>query len=133
MNADRPVEPTWPEVIHAYWRHMARSRSALPRRNEDLSDFWAWEAVESVWAGGVPDALDKLVQLADGALSTDLLNYLGGGPLEDLVQLWPGEYEAEILAAAERSPNFAAALRTVYASPYALLLWDRLDAPASGR
>jgi hypothetical protein len=114
---DSPMEPTWPEVIEAYWRHMERARAALPGRNTDMTDFWAWQAVDSVWAGGVPEAIDKLVQLADGVPHTELLNYLGGGPLEDLVQLWGGEYEAETVAAAERSPNFAAALRILYPTP----------------
>jgi len=133
LRMEPPLEPTWPVIIEAYWRHMARARAAPPGQSPDMSDFWAWEAVESVWAGGVPEALVKLAQLAEGAPSADLLTYLGGGPLDDLVQLWPGEYEAEILAAAERSPNFATAMRTVYPSPYALQLWDRLDASASGR
>ncbi len=95
-----------------------------------MTDFWAWEAVDSVWVGGVAEAIEKLVQLADAAPATELLVYLGGGPLEDLVQLWGGDHAAEILSAAKRSANFASALRFVYPTGHALLLWDRLDAPA---
>lgn len=108
---------------------MARAQAARPNRNDDLTDFWAWEAVDSVWTEGVPEAIDKLVQLADAVPDPELLCYLGGGPLEDLVQLWGGDYEEEILVAARRSSSFAAALRTVYPTPYALVLWDRI-APA---
>jgi hypothetical protein len=124
---DRPASPTWPEVIAGYWRHMARPRGALSDQHYASSDFWAWEAVDSLFSEGVPEAIDKLVQLADAVPDPQLLVYLGGGPLEDLVQFWGREYEHEIVAATRRSLNFAAALRTVYPSPMALVLWDRIS------
>src|SRR6202043_531520 len=114
---DRPGTPTWPEVIAGYWRHMAGSREALSDQDDASSDFWAWEAVDSLFSEGVPEAISKLVQLADAVPDPQLLMYLGGGPVEDLVQFWGGEYENEIVAAARRSSNFAAALRTVYPTP----------------
>lgn len=117
---DRTASPTWPEVIAGYWRYMAR-----PQR-DDETEFWAWEAVDSVFTEGVPAAIEDLVQLADAVPDPGLLKYLGGGPLEDLVQFWGAEYEDEIVAAARRSSNFAAALRTVYRTPNAFVLWDRI-------
>jgi hypothetical protein len=123
---DGLATPTWPEVIAGYWRHMARAQAAPPDRHDALSDFWAWAAVDSLFSEGVPEAIDKLVQLADAVADPELLKYLGGGPLEDLVQLW-SEYEDEIVAAARRSSNFAAALRTVYPTPMVLVLCDRID------
>jgi hypothetical protein len=59
------------------------------------------------------------------------LTYLGGGPLEDLVTWWSRDFEEEIVAVAERSANFAAALRTVYPTPPALVLWDRIARPST--
>lgn len=123
---DHPGGRPWPEVIAGYWRHAARSHDAWPKRHSDLTDFWAWEAVDSVWVDGVPQAIGKLVQLADAAPDPELLNYFGAGPIEDLVQFWGGEYEEEIVTAARRSPNFAQALQAVYPTPNALLLWERL-------
>jgi len=116
----------WPEVIAGYWRHMTKVRAAWPGELEDESDFWAWEAVDAVWARGVPQAIDELVQLADAVPDRDLLDYLAGGPLEDLVQLWDDEYNDDIVAAAERSPNFRTALSFVHPTPNALVLWERL-------
>jgi len=123
---DDTASPSWPEVIDGYWRHMARAKAAGPHQRDDETDFWAWEAVDSVFTAGVPAAIEDLVQLADAVPDPTLLNYLGGGPLEDLVEFWGAEYEDEIVAAARRSSNFAAALRTVYPTPNALVLWDRI-------
>lgn len=123
---DRAANPTRSEVIAGYWRHMARAQAAWPDQPDDETDFWAWEAVDSVFTEGVPAAIEELVQLADAVPDPTLLNYLGGGPLEDLVQFWGAEYEDEIVAAARRSSNFAAALRTVYPTPNALVLWGRI-------
>jgi hypothetical protein len=124
---DRRASPTWHEVIAGYWRHMARAKAASPRQRDDESDFWAWEAVhDSLFSDGVQEAIDRLVQFADAVPDPELLKYLGGGPVEDLVQFWGGEQQDEIVAAALRSPNFAAALRTVHPTPMALVLWDRI-------
>jgi hypothetical protein len=100
-------------------------------RSRDDADFWAWEAVDSVFSVGIPEAIDKLVELADAVPDPELLMYLGGGPLEDLVTWWSGDFEEEIVAAAERSANFAAALWTVYPTPAALVLWDRVRQPST--
>ena len=128
---DKP-DPTWPEVIVGYWRYMAlaRDRLRLPDQ-QDLTDIWAWEAVDSLFAEGVPAAIDKFVQLAEAVPDPELLTYLGGGPLEDLVTLWNGDYEDAIVAAARRSSNFVAALRAVYPTPPALALWARIASDAS--
>jgi hypothetical protein len=129
---DRTASPSWSEVIAGYWRHMARAQAAWPQQRDDETDFWAWEAVDSVFSEGAPAAIEKLVQLADVVPDRALLNYLGGGPLEDLVQFWGAEYEEEIVAAARRSSNFAAALRTVHPTPNALVLWERIGAEGQG-
>jgi hypothetical protein len=124
---------TWPEVIAGYWRHMARAQAAWPRQRDDETDFWAWEAVQdSLFSEGVQEAIDRLVQFADAVPDPELLKYLGGGPVEDLVQFWGAEQQDEIVAAARRSSNFAAALRTVHPTPMALALWDRIP-PADQR
>lgn len=123
--ATAPERP-WPDAIPGYWRHATRCHNAWPKRNSDFTNFWVWEAVESIWVGGIPEAIDRLVQLADAAPEPELLAYFGTGPIEDLVQFGGGEYEDEIISAARRSPNFAVALRAVYPTPNALLLWDRL-------
>ena len=129
---EHSVSHTWPEVMAGYWRHMARAQAAVIDRDVALADFWAWEAVDLLFSEGVPEAIEKLVELADAVPDRGLLNYLGGGPLEDLVQFWGGEYEDEIVAAARRSSNFALALRTVSPTPMALVLWDRI-APSAHR
>ena len=122
-----PAPRPWSDVIAVYWRRMARAHAAWPHLSDDMTDFWAWEAVDSVWTEGVPQAIDKLVELADAAPNPQLLIYLGGGPLEDLVEFWGTDCEDEIVAAARRSTNFAAALRNVYSSETAVALWDRIE------
>lgn len=118
-----PPGPSWPDVMAGYWRHMGRVQAALPNTNDNLRDFWAREAVDSLFAVGIPEAIDKFVQFADTVPDPELLGYLGGGPLEDLVQFWGDENEDEILTAAKRSSNFAAALRIVDPTQSALVLW----------
>jgi hypothetical protein len=112
-------------VIDAYWRHAARSCAGRKTIRPD-EDFWAWEAVDSVWTDGVAAAIEKLIELADAVPDPDLLVYLGGGPLEDLVSLWGDEFNDQIVDAAHRSANFLEALRNVYPTPNALVLWEHL-------
>lgn len=120
-----PSNPTWQQVIDGYWRHMARSAAGRKTLEPD-EDFWAWEAVESVWADGVPNAIEKLIELADAVPDPTLLVYLGGGQVEDLVTLWNDEYNDQIVDGARRSANFSGALKSVYPTPNALVIWERL-------
>ena len=72
-----------------------------------------------MFSEGVPAAIEKLVQLADAVPDHALLNYLGGGPFGGPGPVL-GRGVEEIVAAARRSSNFAAALRTVRPTPNAL-------------
>lgn len=119
-----PSSPTWAEVKAAYWRGHQRvslqvdrqlsHTGSRPSDEDDDPDFWAWEYVDTVWQAGDRAALDRLVDLANSASSSEELNYLGAGPVEDLVRVFGESLIDEIEEAARRSPSFLSALRSMY-------------------
>jgi uncharacterized protein DUF6869 len=119
-----PSSPTWPEVKAAYWRNHQRLRPQVERRPHPIGsppsdededpDFWAWQYVDRLWRSGDRTALDRLVDLANSASGSEELNYLGAGPVEDLVRVFGKSLIDEIEEAARRSPSFLCALRSMY-------------------
>ena len=121
-----PSSPQWPEVKAAYWRnherlslHVERGphQTGSPQSDEDEDqdpDFWAWEYVDRLWRAGDRAALDRLVDLANSASDSEELNYLGAGPVEDLVRVFGESLIDDIEEAARRSPSFLCALRSMY-------------------
>jgi hypothetical protein len=119
-----PTSPSWPEVKAAYWRNHQRLRQQMERRPHNTGspqsevdkdpDFWAWEYVETIWRAGDRPALDRLVDLANSASGSEELNYLGAGPVEDLVRVFGESLIDEIEDAARRSPSFLRALQSMY-------------------
>jgi hypothetical protein len=105
---------TQDELVSAYWRHYGLSNS--DERTDRLAaddQFWAWEQVDRAARAGEPGIVDLLVSLSEAAPDDAAREYLGAGPVEDLVRLHTGDLGAEIEKAARQSQGFATALHSI--------------------
>lgn len=104
VNAD-------PGIVAAYWRNYELSQGNRTRRLEaEASYLWAWEAVQ--------DALDENdpLSLLDAILDAENADpaYVGAGPVEDLLDRDPEQWDAPIAERCRRSQRWRAAVAAAW-------------------
>ena len=92
-------------LIDTYVRH------AILRQPED---FWAWQGVYDIVHGPDGGAAFGLVVDLVRAVPDDRLEYVGAGPVEDLVEKFGPLLIEQIVAAADKDPRFRKALASVW-------------------
>jgi hypothetical protein len=97
-----------PELARAYLKH---------HRTQDPADFWAFDEVfDRVTNGDDPHRAWELVLALVEAADDTNLEYVGAGPLEDLVKRFALKLIGEIEIQARRDPKFRRCLGAVWLS-----------------
>jgi hypothetical protein len=101
----QPKSPDLRTLVDTYVRH------AVARRDED---FWAWDAVGDVVRGEDPERAFSIVQELVRAVPDHQLEYVGAGPVEELVTHHSAALVAWLEGEARRDPRFREALASVW-------------------
>ena len=99
-----PEGPSLDSVIEAYIRFGLE-------RNDD--DFWGWEEFTDIVWGDSEGAWAALLELVARA-PDELLDYIGAGPVEDLVRAHPEEFVVRMAEQAKLDPRFNEALSCIW-------------------
>ena len=73
-------------------------------------NWWAWDKLDELCRKDAKGAWAVLVELVEVAQSSELLEYIGVGPLEDFINYYAAEYIVEIETAAAASEALSSAL-----------------------
>jgi hypothetical protein len=116
------------ELADGYWEHYRRTTSTTRALRLSASDArWAWEEVEDRVRSEPEEMVAVLVAIADAAPDDPALEYLGAGPVEDLIVHRGSDVVIDrIEGAASRSENFRKALSCAWFD-------DRLPGTISAR
>jgi hypothetical protein len=103
-------------IAAAYWEHHRRSTSPDRAVRTTADDYeWASTDIDERIHSQPVEAIELLMEIADGAPSGGALAYLGAGPIEDLIRRNGTDTVIDgVEAAARRSSNFRTALRCAW-------------------
>jgi hypothetical protein len=93
------------ELVTVYHRHGA---------THDDADFWAWERVDDIIRGPAAERAWELVSTLVRTAPDELLEYIGAGPVEDLVNRHGAALIEKIEDEAKRDPRFREALASIW-------------------
>jgi hypothetical protein len=107
-------EPT--DLVRAYWTY--HSLRAGGREEQLAADewFWAWEAVQETVHSDPSKALEIVAALVETAPGEADVDYIGAGPLEDLVREHGPMLIDQIDMLARRAPRFRRAVNAMWLS-----------------
>ena len=77
-------------------------------------DFWAWQRVEDIVCGPVAEEAWELVVTLIRTAPDERLEYIGAGPVEDLVNRHGAALIDSIEGEAKRDPRFREALASIW-------------------
>lgn len=101
----------WKDLVEGYWKHYTlQNGSGEKEWLEADAWFWAWEDVDHAVSIATPDVFELVLALIDSAPNDDALDYVGAGPLEDLINWHGAVFVDRIEEAARRSRAFRYAL-----------------------
>lgn len=108
--------PERKDLVQAYWKY--HSLHAGGRQDRLAADewFWAWELVQETIQRDPSEALEIVVALVETASNEADLDYVGAGPLEDLVRERGEVLIDQLDMLARRDPRFRRAVNAMWLS-----------------
>jgi hypothetical protein len=97
-------------LVDAYWKNYALTHGSREERVQADEWFWAWIEVEDSVRAASPDVFDLVLALVASAPNDDALNYVGAGPLEDLINWHGAAFVDRIEESARKNRAFRYAL-----------------------